>query len=142
MDFTPSVPPAPPSTPAPPAGGGPLSPTRAIGGGWAAFKANPWISLGVCLVLGAVLVVGQMIPFVNLLFGLLVSPALYAGGAWFFLRGIRGENPSFETAFEGFQRWPAATGAVLSGASGAKCRRSRARCQPRPSSASTRPCGW
>ena len=101
MDVTPSVPDA------------PLSPTRAIAGGWAAFKANPWVSLGVCLVLGAVLVVGQMIPFVNVVFGLLVSPALYAGGSWFFLRGIRGEHPSFETAFEGFQRWPAATGAVL-----------------------------
>ena len=113
MDYTPSVPPAPPSTPAPPAGGGRLSPTRAIAGGWAAFKANPWISLGVCLVLGAVLVVGQMIPILSVLFGLLVSPALYAGGAWFFLRGIRNENPPFETAFEGFQRWPAVTGAVI-----------------------------
>jgi hypothetical protein len=84
-----------------------------VGGGWAAFKANPWVSIGVCLVLGAVLVVGQMIPFFNLLFGLLVSPALYAGGAWFFLRGVRGENPPFETGFEGFQRWPAVTGAVI-----------------------------
>jgi uncharacterized membrane protein len=113
MDYTPSVPPAPPSTPAPPAGGGRLSPTDAFGGGWNAFVANPWVSIGVCLVLGAILLVGQMIPFVNLLFGLLVSPALYAGGAWFFLRGIRGENPPFETAFEGFQRWPAVTGALL-----------------------------
>lgn len=113
MDYTPTVPPAPPSTPAPPAAGGRLRPTRAMAGGWAAFMANPWVSIGVCLVLGAVLVVGQMIPFLSILFGLLVSPALYAGGAWFFLRGIRNENPPFETAFEGFQRWPAVTGAVL-----------------------------
>lgn len=113
MDVTPSVPPVPPSATPPPPRGGPLSPTRAIAGGWAAFTANPWVSLGVCLVLGAVLVVGQMIPYFNLLFALLVAPAIYAGGAWFLLRGVRNENPPFESAFEGFQRWPAVTGAVI-----------------------------
>jgi uncharacterized membrane protein len=93
--------------------GPPLDPITAISAGWQAFLANPWMSLGVCFVLFAVAFVGQMIPFVNILFSLLVMPALYAGGAWFFLRGIRGENPTFETAFEGFQRWPAVTGAIL-----------------------------
>jgi uncharacterized membrane protein len=114
MESTPSLPPAPASAATPPAGGGPpLSPTRAVAGGWRAFLADPWTSLGVFLVLGAVLVVGQIIPFFNLLFGLLVAPALYAGGAWFFVRGIRNENPPFESAFEGFQRWPSVTGAVI-----------------------------
>jgi len=90
-----------------------LSPTRAIGDAWNTFKANPWISIGVGLVLCAILIVGQMIPFVNILFLVFVAPSIYAGGAGFFLRGARGENPSFESAFEGFQRWPSATGVAL-----------------------------
>jgi len=94
-------------------GGPPLSPIQALSAGGRAFLANPWISIGVLLVLMAIQLVGGLIPFLNLLFGILVTPSLYAGGAWFFLRGIRGENPSFESAFEGFQRWASATGAVL-----------------------------
>lgn len=105
MEMTPGTTP-PPSRTA-------LSPTRALGDAWNTFKANPWISIGVGLVLGAILVVGQMIPFVNILFLVFVAPSLYAGGAGFFLRGARGENPPFEAAFEGFQRWPSATGVAL-----------------------------
>lgn len=108
MDSTSSVPPA-PAAPS----GSPLDPLGALGGGWRAFVANPWITLGVLLVLMAVLVVGQLIPYLNVLFSFLVAPALYAGGAWFFLRGVRGENPPFECAFEGFQRWASVTGAGL-----------------------------
>ena len=91
----------------------PLSPTAAIAAGWRAFTANPWLSIGVGLLLLLILCVGEVIPFVNFVFAIFVSPAIYAGGAWFFLRGIRGEKPTLETAFEGFQRWPAVTGAVL-----------------------------
>ena len=85
----------------PPAAHRPLSPTAAIGAGWRAFLARPWLSLGVTVVLMAVMCVGELVPFVNLLFAALVAPALYAGAAWFFLCGIRGQNPTFETAFEG-----------------------------------------
>jgi uncharacterized membrane protein len=99
--------------PASPPSGPPLSPTQALAAGWQAFLANPWPSLGVLLALLAIQVVGNLIPFINLLFGILVTPALYAGGAWFFLRGLRGEKPGFEDAFEGFQRWPSVTGALL-----------------------------
>jgi uncharacterized membrane protein len=110
MDTTPGSTQAP--TP-PPSGGRVLHPTQAIAAGWQAFLQNVWVSIGVTLVLFAILCVGQLIPFVNLVFSLLVAPSIYAGGALFFLRGIRGEKPSFETAFEGFQRWASATGAVL-----------------------------
>jgi hypothetical protein len=102
-----------PSSPAPPAAGGPLSPTRAIADAWRTFLANAWISIGVAVVLCAILVAGQFIPFVNFLFLLFVAPALYAGGAYYFLRGARGEQPPFEDAFEGFRRWPSVTGTVL-----------------------------
>lgn len=91
----------------------PLSPTAAISAAWRAFTANPWLSIGVMLLLILILCVGEVIPFVNVVFMLFVSPAIYAGGAWFFLRGMRGEKPTLETAFESFQRWPAVTGAVL-----------------------------
>jgi len=97
----------------PPAAHRPLSPTAAIGAGWRAFLARPWLSLGVTVVLMAVMCVGELVPFVNLLFAALVAPALYAGAAWFFLCGIRGQNPTFETAFEGFRRWSSATAALL-----------------------------
>jgi len=90
-----------------------LDPARAIADGWTTFKANAWIGLGVAIVLGAILVAGQFVPIANLLFLLLVAPALYAGGAGYFLRGARGERPPFEAAFEGFQRWPSATGTVF-----------------------------
>lgn len=114
MESTQGSPAATPSTPPPSASGGPpLSPTEAIAAGWRAFLANPWVSIGVFLVLMAIALVGQMIPFVNLVFSILVAPALYAGGAWFFLRGIRNENPPFECAFDGFKRWPSVTGAGL-----------------------------
>lgn len=108
METTPGTPPSAPLT-----AGAALQPTRAVADGWATFKANPWISIGVLVVLGAILVVGQVIPIVNLLFLLLVAPAIYAGAAGFFLRGARGENPPFEAAFEGFQRWPSVTGVVV-----------------------------
>lgn len=90
-----------------------LDPIRAVSAGWRAFLANPWVSLGVLVVLFAISLACGLVPIVNILASALVSPALYAGGAWFFLRGIRRENPSFETAFEGFRRWPTVTGALL-----------------------------
>jgi uncharacterized membrane protein len=90
-----------------------LSPVEAVLAGWRAFLANPWMSLGALLVLAVLLAAGHRIPLVGLFFMILVAPSLYAGGARFFLRGIRGENPPFECAFEGFQRWPSVTGAAL-----------------------------
>lgn len=101
------------TTPGANPGGPPLDPIAAVSAGWNAFLARPWISLGVILVLLAIQIACNLIPFVNILASLLVTPALYAGGAWFFLKGVRRENPPFEAAFEGFQRWPSATGAVL-----------------------------
>jgi len=101
------------TTPGATAGGPLLDPMAAVSAGWNLLLARPWISLGVLLVLFAIQLACNLIPFVNILASLLVTPALYAGGAWFFLRGVRRENPPFETAFEGFQRWPSATGAVL-----------------------------
>ncbi len=101
------------TTPGATGGGPPLDPTAAISAGWQALLARPWISLGVLLVVAAIQFACSFIPFVNILAGVLVMPALYAGAAWFFLRGVRRENPPFETAFEGFQRWPSTTGAVL-----------------------------
>jgi uncharacterized membrane protein len=111
MDTTPGG--APPQAAPPPPGGHVLHPVAAIAAGWNAFLAYPWLSLGVLLVLFAIQLACNLIPFVNLVALVLVTPALYAGGAWFFLKGIRRESPAFENAFEGFQRWPSATGALL-----------------------------
>jgi uncharacterized membrane protein len=114
MDAEHAVPPSPP-----PATPQPLSPIAALAAGWRTFLARPWQSIGVMLLLVVVMCVGELVPFVNLLFMILVAPALYAGGAWYFLRGLRGENPTIETAFESFQRWASVTGAVLLVACGA-----------------------
>ncbi|MCC6350362.1 MAG: hypothetical protein IT347_12315 [Candidatus Eisenbacteria bacterium] len=108
MDSTQETPPAPVH-----ATHAPLDPIRAMTDGWNTFKANLWTCIGVTLVLMAIFVVGQLIPFVNVLFLLLVAPAVAAGGAGYFLRGSRGERASFESAFEGFQRWASATGALV-----------------------------
>lgn len=105
------MPPVAPRPVAPP--GAPLDPLLALTEGWNAFRANAWMSVGVLVVLFAIVIAGSIVPFAGLLFALLVEPALLAGGAWFFLRGVRRENPPFEAAFDGFQRWPSATGAVL-----------------------------
>ena len=90
-----------------------LRPFVAIGRGWDSFRTHIGISLGVSLALWCILLVGELIPFVNILFLLLAVPALYAGGARFFVRVARGESPAFESLFDGFRRWPTVTGAVL-----------------------------
>jgi hypothetical protein len=90
-----------------------LQPLVAISRGWNSFFTHAGISLAVMLVLGVVYFVGEIIPFVNFAFSLLVAPALAAGGAHFLVRVVRGESPTFESAFDGFKRWPIATGAIL-----------------------------
>ncbi len=102
-----------PTTVTPHAPGEPLHPFRALADGWRSFVANPWLSLAVLLVLWVVYLVIACIPFMNLLGTLLVCPALIAGGAGFLLRSARGQNPQFESAFDGFKRWPSVTGAIL-----------------------------
>ncbi len=108
MDTTPGT-----AAPSPRAASARLSPTLALGDAWATFRANAFVSIGVGLVLCAILVAGQWIPLVNLVFLVFVAPAIYAGAAGYFLRGARGEQPPFDSAFEGFRRWPSATGTVL-----------------------------
>jgi len=90
-----------------------LRPLAALGSAWGTFTSHVWISLGAMLLLCVLMLAGNVIPFVNVLFGLLVSPALAAGGARFLLRTARRESPGIDTIFDGFKRWPSATGAML-----------------------------
>ena len=90
-----------------------LRPLVALGRGWVSFRTHVGISLGVSLALFCMIVVGEILPFVNLFFMLFAAPALYAGGARFMVRVARGESPGFESVLDGFKRWPSVTGAVL-----------------------------
>ncbi len=87
-----------------------LHPIDALGAAWNTFKNHVGLCLGAAAILFVVIVVGEMIPFVNLLFGILVAPALVAGGARFVVRLAQGEHPTIESLFDGFKRWATVTG--------------------------------
>lgn len=106
------VPPPPPPGPAA-TNASRMSPTAALGGGWNALKGHFWTTMGVVLTLWVLIMIGSCIPAFGLLFGILVTPALVSGLAGYFVRTVRGEKPLFAVAFEGFERWPAVTGAYL-----------------------------
>lgn len=104
---------APEIAPAPPLAPVHLRPVVALTAGWRTFRANVGISLAVMILLFLIVLVGEVIPLLNFFFILLAAPALEAGGARFLVRMVRGESPTLESAFDGFKRWPSATGAIL-----------------------------
>jgi len=101
----------PPTSPLPT--GAPLRPTKALGDGWNTFKGNAGLTIGVLFVACVIHLAGSLIPFLNVLYIVLVAPALGGGVAGFLLRCARGEKPAFDSLFDGFKRWASVTGAVL-----------------------------
>jgi uncharacterized membrane protein len=111
-----NAPGTPPPIPPPPSDlipGAPLSPTAAVRAGWRVFAARPGASLLTWLLFYVVLVIGEVIPLVNVVFLFLAAPALTAGAGGWLLSAVRGERPESERVFDGFRRWSSATGAVL-----------------------------
>jgi hypothetical protein len=104
---------APQSTPVSPLAPARLRPIVAVKSAWNTFRAHVGISLGAMLILFLIILAGELIPFLNVLFIILALPALGAGGAYFLVRMVRGESPPIASLFDGFKRWPSATGAVL-----------------------------
>ena len=90
-----------------------LHPATAISRGWATFRSHAGPALVFMLVMIVCLCVGEVIPFVNLLFVFLGAPVLGAGGARYLVRHVRGEAPPLSSVFDGFRRWPTVAGAML-----------------------------
>lgn len=88
-----------------------LHPIDALTAAWNTFKADVGLCLGAGAILFVVFLVGELIPFLNFLFLMLVAPALMAGGARFLVRLVRGDRPTIESLFDGFKRWATVTGA-------------------------------
>jgi uncharacterized membrane protein len=101
------------NTPQAPVMGEPLHPTQVYPAAWEIFKPIVGVSIGVTVVYMVIEAVGGMIPFVSVLFSLLVAPALAAGLAAFALTAARGARPDFELLFSGFRRWGASVGVML-----------------------------
>ncbi len=70
---------------------------------WRTVTNGYWLGLGVVLVATLIMVVAGMVPIVGLAASFIVSPQLTAGMAWFFLRRARGEEPAFDTVFDGYR---------------------------------------
>jgi len=81
-----------------------LSPTDAIGRGFALVQSRLGPSLGVGLFALGFQFVG-VIPWIGWLIALLATPAATGGCYRYGLEAVRGQNPEFEVVLSGFQRW-------------------------------------
>lgn len=101
------------STGAPAGSGAVLHPASAIAAGWRTMARDPLRNTLMLIGAHLIYLVIVIIPFVGVVANFLVNPAYLCGIFAFCLRTLRGQKPPFESFFDGFRRWPSATGAVL-----------------------------
>jgi len=75
---------------------------QAFNDGIALFSKNAVMIIVATLVYMVIVLVGSMIPFVNILFAALVSPVLIGGYIIFTLNVVKGKEPKFEDLFASF----------------------------------------
>lgn len=69
---------------------------------WQFFKARPGLAIGGGLLYLAISIVGQLIPLINIVFGIFVAPAILAGYYLISLNLAGVRAPSIENLFDGF----------------------------------------
>ncbi|MBN2079065.1 MAG: hypothetical protein JW838_08860 [Spirochaetes bacterium] len=79
--------------------------------GWKGFTANAGNSIGILMVFLVLSAAGGMIPMVNFVFNIIVSPILSAGLAIFALKTARGDGGTVEDLFKGFNQFGSFLGA-------------------------------
>ncbi len=71
---------------------------------WRNMTNGYLLALGVVLVASLIMIVAGMVPIIGLAASFIVTPQLTAGMSWFFLCRSRGEQPSFDTVFDGYRK--------------------------------------
>ncbi|UCC67163.1 MAG: DUF4339 domain-containing protein [Armatimonadota bacterium] len=82
-----------------------ISAGRALSVGFDAFKRYPGLLIGVSVLYFVLAAVGQNIPIVGFLYGILVQPPIVGGLVIFVLNVINDRNPTVGDLFAGFQRF-------------------------------------
>jgi hypothetical protein len=78
---------------------------QAFNDGLEGFKRNPVTAIVGVLIFLIIVAVGSVIPFINFLFIPFVIPPLVGGYILFYLKFAKGEEPSIEGLFSGFQKY-------------------------------------
>jgi uncharacterized membrane protein len=73
--------------------------------GWSVFKKHAGVGIGGYLIYCAISFAGNMIPFVNAIFGLFVQPVFVGGFMILLLNMAKDANPTIGDLFEGFKRY-------------------------------------
>ena len=78
--------------------------SEALNASWDKFQRNVGIVLGACILVFIAMMAANMIPYLSMITGLLLTGPLWGGLWYFFIRVNRGEEAAVGDAFAGFNR--------------------------------------
>ena len=82
-----------------------------VSDGWSVFKKNAGTSIGLVVIFGIISSIGGVIPVVNVVVQMIVTPVLSAGLSIFALKSVRGEEGKIDDLFKGFNNFGSFLGA-------------------------------